>query len=87
MFSGEFPASSQQSLTGAMNTMELANEQMPYMFYPPQIAQEAPSSFIEPPFAEHQTESVPELVCSKCETPQSFKNKSEFKYVRIGFWV
>ena len=82
IFSGEFPISSQQSLTGAMNAMELPNEQIPYMYYsgerPSQVLQEP-----QPSFAEHQTENVAERICKDCETPHKFKNKSEYKYVRL----
>ena len=86
IFSGEFPASSQQSLTGAMKAMEIPNEQMPYMVYPSErlvrVSQEAQYAYAERAYAEHQTENVPELVCDECETPQYFKNKSEYKYVQ-----
>ena len=84
IFSGEFPPSSQQSLTGAMNNMEFPNEQMSYMF-PPRASQETQSFFVERPFAEQQIESSPEYHCEKCETPQIFKNKSEYQYVRLTF--
>lgn len=88
IFSGEFPASSQQSLTGAVNAMELPNEQMPYTLYPTERlsrgSQEAQCSYAERSYAEHQTENSVELVCNECKPPQPFKNKSEFKYVQPG---
>ena len=81
LFSGEFPASSQHSLTGAMNAVEFPNDQMPYMGYQSgglsTLSQEA-----QPSFREQQTENVPELVCVDCEPRARFKNKSELKYVR-----
>ena len=85
IFSGDFPASSQQSLTGAMNAMELPNDQVSYMLYPSetlsQRSQEGPCSYAERPHAEQQTESSLEWLCDECETPPRFKNRSEFKYV------
>lgn len=86
LFSGDIPASSQQSLTGAMNAMELPNEQMSYMFLPNEpfqrLSQEVPCSSAERPYAEHQTENSVEWFCDECETRQTFKNKSEYKYVQ-----
>ena len=80
ILSGEFPTSSQHSLTSAMNAVELPNEQMPYMIYPPEkplgFSIEAHSSSTE-----HEPENVPEMVCEQCNSDK-FKNKSEFQYVR-----
>lgn len=87
IFSGEFPASSQQSLTGAMNAMPFANEQMygPYATErPTRGSQEIQHAYAEQPYAEHQAEHVAEWVCEDCETPQNFKNKSEYKYVQAA---
>ena len=81
ILSGEFPTSSQHSLTSAMNAIELPNEQMPYMIYP----HEKPLGFsmeAQPSSIEHEPENVPDLVCEKCDSEQRFKNKSEFQYVR-----
>ena len=88
IFSGEFPGSSQHSLTGAMSAMELPNEQMSYMPYPPErlsrVSQEAPGSYAKQGFAEHPAENSHELewYCGECESNLNFKNKSEFKYAQ-----
>ncbi|CAF9904117.1 MAG: hypothetical protein ALECFALPRED_004853 [Alectoria fallacina] len=82
IFSGEFPASSQQSLAGAMNAMELPNEQMPYMLYPTEglsrVSQEAQCSYAERSYPENPTESTQQWLCADCQSSQTFKNKSEF---------
>lgn len=86
IFSGEFPSSSQQSLTEAMNAMEIPNEQMSYMLYPSErllpVSQETQGSYAERSYAEHQTENIQDLSCKTCQPPIQFKNKSEFKYVQ-----
>ena len=88
IFSGEFPASSQQSLAGAMSAMPFPNEQM-YVTYsnerPSRVSQEISHAYAEQSYAEHQAEQTSEWVCEECETPQSFKNKSEYKYVQSKF--
>ena len=82
IFSGEFPDSSQPSLTGAMNPIELPSEQISYMYHPTErisaASQEAHASSVE-----HQTELAPEYICEVCGTDQKFKNKSEYTYVRL----
>ena len=77
MFSGEYHLhSSQQSLNGKMNAMELPSEQIPYMPFPAdglsRHSKEAQCSY-----PEH--ENTVEMVCKECDTHQTFKNKSEFK--------
>lgn len=74
IFSGEFPNSSQTSLTGAMNAIELPSEQMSYMYHPTERLSAAS--------VEHQTELAPEYICEVCGADQKFKNKSEYTYVR-----
>lgn len=79
ILSGECPTSSQHSLIGAMNAIDLPNEQIPYMVY----QHEKPLGFpmeTQPSSAEHEPENVPDLVCEQCPTVQ-IKNKSEFQYV------
>ena len=87
IFSGEFPASSQQSLTGAMNDMGFTNEQMRYIYYStegvPRVPQEAHGFYAEQSYADHQTDNRLEWTCKECEPPQNFKNKSEYKYAQI----
>lgn len=87
IFSGEYGASSQQSLTGAMNAMEFSNEQMQYILYSTEklsrVQQEAHGFYAEPSYGDHQTEINSEWVCKDCQTPQNFKNKSEYKYAQL----
>lgn len=81
IFSGEFANSSQPSLTGAMNTIELPSAPMSYMYGPTEglsaASQEAQASPVE-----RQTELAPEHVCGVCGPNLKFKNKSEYTYVR-----
>ena len=75
MFSGEYHLhSSQQSLNGKMNAMELPSEQISYIPYTTdaRLSNDARCSY-----PEH--ENSVELVCKECDTHQVFKNKSEFK--------
>ena len=78
ILSGEFLTSSQQSLTGAMNAMELPHEQMPYMFFPAERLSRG-SLEVQTSLAEQQTEPVSEWVCHTCVPSTTFKNKSEYK--------
>ena len=87
IFSGDFAASSQQSLTGAMNGMELPNEQVPYSIYSTterlsRVSQEVQCSYAEQTYAEQQTENSQEWLCKRCQPHQLFKNRSEFKCVK-----
>lgn len=86
IFSGEFPTSSQQSLTGAMNAMELPNEQVPYLLYPterPSRASQEGQSYAEQTYAEHPIENIQDWLCNECQPNQTFKNKSEFNKHRL----
>ena len=86
IFSGEFPDSSQPSLTGAMNTMEVPSEQMTCIVYPTAglsaVSQEAQASSME-----HQTEDAPEYICEVCGPGLKFKNKSEHRYFQPKPWT
>lgn len=88
IFSGEFPASSQQSLTGAMNGMAFSNEQIHRIYYSTEGLSQAPQDahgfYAEQVYADHQTDNPRvEWICEKCEPQQNFKNKSEYKYAQI----
>lgn len=79
IFSGEPLASNQEcpSLTGAMNEMEIPREQNPFDVHP-HLSQDHPCSGFATRQADHQLD----LKCLECNR-QSFKNKSELKYVSL----